>query len=259
MPPAAVRAAKRVTQRKGSTVHRELERITSLPWGAPAETALLGPKFRVLHAQAFVSQYRAIYEERVYDFEPATAGPRIIDGGANMGMATMFWKRRWPAARITAIEADPALAEVVRANLSAANIGDVDLVVAALAPEPGRLRFLSDGRDTGHIDDAGNLQVDAISLRPYLAETVDLLKLDIEGAETAVLSSCSDLLTNVERVFVEYHSIVGAAQPLAVLHGTLEQAGFRLHIRSDYCSQRPFVKIEPSFGMDCRLNIWATR
>ena len=64
-------------------------------------------------------------------------------------------------------------------------------------------------------------------LRNLLERKVQLLKLDIEGAELEVLRDCGARLQNVERLFVEHHSFLGRPQQLGEFFGILEAAGFR--------------------------------
>ena len=96
-------------------------------------------------------------------------------------------------------------------------------------------------------------------LRDYLGEPIDLLKLDIEGAEVDVLLDCRDRLTNVARVFVEYHSFAESEQRLDILLALLKTSGFRVYIQTEVCPPRPFVKRTPYMGMDLQLNIFAVR
>jgi len=206
-----------------------------------------------------VNQHHAIFVEGQYSFPTTSFSPRIIDGGANIGLACIYWKQRWPQAQVTAFEADPSIASVLRANLSAAGIVDVEVVESALSDKEGTLRFQRDGGDAGRLSEGGDLEVSAVRLRPYLRQPVDLLKLDIEGAETDVLLDCADMLDNVARIFVEYHSLVGTPQQLGELHDLLASSGFRLHVKTEYCSPQPFWKVIDLLGMDSQLNVWAVR
>ena len=45
-------------------------------------------------------------------------------------------------------------------------------------------------------------------LRDYLTQRVDLLRLDIQGAEVDVLLDCADLLGHVQYLAVDYHSVL---------------------------------------------------
>jgi hypothetical protein len=102
-------------------------------------------------------------------------------------------------------------------------------------------------------------KVQAVRLRPHLAgKPVDLLKIDIEGAETLVLKDCADLLSNVERLFVEYHSFGDRPQTLHEVLAILSDAGFRVYVSSAGSAQ-PFVRRESYLGMDMQLNIFAMK
>ena len=66
-------------------------------------------------------------------------------------MASLFFKRRFPSARITAYEADPALFAILEANLAANHASDVETVQAALWTVNGRVTFRAEGSDSGMI------------------------------------------------------------------------------------------------------------
>jgi hypothetical protein len=72
-------------------------------------------------------------------------------------------------------------------------------------------------------------KVKTMSLKPWLHEHVDFLKLDIEGAEAGVLNDCQNLLCNVDNIFVEGHWTRGQEfNSAASIVGSLEKAGFNL-------------------------------
>src|SRR5207253_2597643 len=77
-------------------------------------------------------QWQDIFVRRVLDFEAATPAPRILDCGANVGLASLFFKRRYPSARVTAYEADPALFAMLQRNMRVNGAADVDARHAAL-------------------------------------------------------------------------------------------------------------------------------
>jgi hypothetical protein len=136
----------------------------------------------------------------------------------------------------------------------------VDLVEAAAWTQPGALPFARGGSLAGRIDPHGRgAAVPAVRLRDWLAEPVDLLKLDIEGAETAVLADCADRLAGVARLFVEYHGAAGAPQTLHAVLALLDAAGFRCYLREEYAPARPFLERPARAGFDQQLAIYALR
>lgn len=239
---------------------RERRRLTAEPAYSHGVTTMVGePALKYVHPMSFHNQAVAIFDQLIYDFDCPAPSPRIIDGGANVGLASIFWGSKWPAARITAFEADPSVADVLRWNLGVRGLHAVEVVEAALAASAGTLRFAAEGGDAGRLSADGAVEVKAVPLATFLSEPVDLLKLDIEGAETDVLTACADELRNVQRIFVEYHSLADSRQQLGDLHDVLQQAGFRMYIESEFVPTRPFHEVTTSYGMDSQLNIWATR
>ena len=98
-------------------------------------------------------------------------------------------------------------------------------------------------------------------LRRYINDRVDLLKLDIEGAETDVLFDCADVLRLVKRIVIEYHSFAGEPQKLNRMLALLATAGYRVYIRSvgSGWPLQPFRQRPVDFGMDMQLYVYAFR
>ena len=67
----------------------------------------------------------------------------------HVGLASLFFHRLYPAARITAFEADPALFEMLDANLKANGAAAVETRHAALWTSTGTLTFQCEGSDSG--------------------------------------------------------------------------------------------------------------
>jgi FkbM family methyltransferase len=252
-----------VSQPASWRVERELWRLEEAPAFQPGETPLLGAPLRYTHPASVVVQYRSIFGHGEYRFASARPDPRILDCGANIGMASLYWKSQYPSARITAFEPDPAIASVLRANLKAHRAADVEVIEAAVWTKDGTLGFRQQGAGGGHIGGGdlggGDVEVAAVRLRDHLDVPVDFLKLDIEGAETDVILDCADRLGVVANLFVEYHSLTGRPQRLGELVSALSGAGFRLAINTEYALPAPFVAASPDREMDLQLNISAFR
>jgi FkbM family methyltransferase len=160
---------------------------------------------------ALASQWHDTFVRETLAVTFETDAPRVLDCGAHVGLVSLWIKRRWPAARITAFEPDPEIAAMLRRNLQRNNAADVEVVEAAAWKAAGTVTFLATATDAGAIDDvaagAGGraCQVAAVRLRDWLHEPVDLLKLDIEGAELDVLDDSGEALSSVRRVHLEVH------------------------------------------------------
>jgi FkbM family methyltransferase len=180
---------------------------------------------------SFVVAYKDIFRQRIYHFESSSPEPFIIDGGACIGLASLYFKRAYPNARVLAFEPDAALCELFRKNMSANGVRGVELVRAALSDESGEAGFVSDGADGGRIITAPDVvtRVSCVALSDYLRAPVDFLKLNIEGQESRVLREleASGKLALVREMVVEYHGRPDDAQSLGELLSLLERNGYR--------------------------------
>src|SRR5438105_8034028 len=230
-------------------LHRnnEMARLQAIPRYQRTETDLLGEPFRLVDSASFLSSYREIFEEEIYSFPSRSNNPLILDCGANIGLGVIYWKRLYPSSRIIAFEPDPAVFETLVWNCNQRHLEGVELVNKAVWSRPGEVSFLSEGADAGHVafgtlrDARQTVQVPSVRLVDYLNEPIELLKLDIEGAEIEVLRDCHDQLDTVNRLFVEYHSFLGEEQHLDEIFSLLKTSGFRIHIKSELVTSVPFV------------------
>lgn len=233
-----------------------------MPRFVSTTTNVLGPPLQLVDGPSFYYAYREIWQKRCYEFAATSQQPLIIDAGANVGLSVLFFKSLYPQSRIVAFEPDPAVFRVLEANVRTFGLTDVVLINEALAAREGVLRFHSEGADGGRLvdgADANDIQVPATRLSPYLSEPVDLLKIDIEGAETDVLIECRERLAGVRHLFAEFHSFVDRAQTLHTVLSIMHDAGFRVHLQPVSTSQRPFMHRQVSSGMDMQVNIFAFR
>lgn len=242
----------------------ELQRLRALPFKTPTTSSLIAPGFQVNDARAFAHLYREVFLKESFKFTPAPGPARILDCGANVGVTVHYWKRLLPEASILAFEADPEIARLLAHNCR--NLPGVEVVGAAVWTQPGRLSFAADGSVGGRLEslsqtpvDRGVVEVPTVRLRDYLEEPVELLKMDIEGAELEVIADCADRLDRVRRLFVEYHSFADQPQRLPGFLAVLERAGFRMHIHTELPAPQPFLERPVVNGKDLRLAIYAVR
>ncbi len=206
--------------------------------------------------------YREIFEREVYRFQSSTDQPYILDCGANIGLSVLYFKQLYPNSRIVAFEPDETIFAVLTRNLKNQGCEQVELHCRAVWDSETTLNFVAEGADAGRLSrdgEPGNKVVRTARLRDYLNTRVSFLKIDIEGAETRVLQDCADLLGNVDKLFVQYHSFADASQTLHSLLGVLANAGFRVHVRPENISPQPFVERNINAKMDMQLNIFAFR
>ena len=187
----------------------------------------------------------------------------ILDLGANIGLSVLFFKTRYPGARVVAFEADPRIYAYLTRNLEVNGIRDVKTVSKAAWDADEQLTFLREGADAGRVSRTGSgtpVSVEAVHLGRFLAaQHFDFIKMDIEGAETRVVPVCKRLLGTAKWVFIEYHSSPGERQSLADILSLLRDLGFRVYIQTENVSPRPFLEVRTQAGYDLQLNVMATR
>ena len=88
-------------------------------------------------------------------------------------------------------------------------------------------------------------------------DKIDIIKMDIEGAESRVLPACKGYLDETKFIFCEYHSTEGEDQYLSEILTLLRDEGFRVHIQPINISKQPFLKRSINAGFDMQLNIFA--
>lgn len=243
---------------------RELNRLAKLPRYQESSTEVLGDTLYFPDAASFVAMYREIFKRKLYTFHTQERVPLIIDCGANIGMSVIFFKQLYPDSSVIAFEPDPRIFSILKKNIESFRLSGVELLNKGLWSSDATLDFASEGADSGRVESSsgasGTISVELVSLRPYLQQRVDFLKIDIEGAEVEVLQDCSSLLSNVSNIFVEFHSFENRSQALGKTINILENAGFRLYLDANGARSRtPFIQREIYNGMDMQLNIFGFR
>ena len=220
-------------------VLQELERRASREARrTPGRISIAPYTFEYADAMSAWPQWDDIFVHDSLAFETETRAPRILDCGANIGIASIYFKRRYPQARITAFEADPSLAAMCQRNLAANGIADVEVKASAVWTANGTIEFVCEGTDSGAVASletsvtGARRQVPAERLRDWLNDPIDLLKLDVEGAELAVLQDCRDRLQAVRAITIDLHEFNPARRQTGEVFELLASAGFLFDMRA---------------------------
>jgi FkbM family methyltransferase len=140
----------------------------------------------------------------------------IVDCGANIGITALFFAARYPNATILSIEPHPQNFALLEANV--APIARIKPIQACLTGTPqSAVRFTIDQAAWGNriATGADGLLVPAITMDELCDQNrianIDLLKLDIEGAEEHVLKN-GRFLARTRHIIVELHGKYGFQQ-----------------------------------------------
>ena len=158
----------------------------------------------------------------------------VLDAGAHVGAFTVWAASRWPECKIVAIEPNPGVREFLEMNVRRNHLDDRVVVRPwALAAGPG-LRWLhldSDSAASGLTASAmkGDIEVETVGLTTAIASTgfpeIDLLKIDIEGAEYEVFDATHPAdIRSVGQCVVECH--LGEGRSSDEIAARLRIAGF---------------------------------
>jgi FkbM family methyltransferase len=160
-----------------------------------------------------VSTYGEILLRGEYDFDLPFSPKAIVDAGANIGMASIYFVHRYPEAKIIAVEAEASNFAVLARNVKPypaivpvhAALWNQDGEISVSKPDPAS----GASGNWGFVTRQGaGAKVRAITMRTLMEEmqiqTVDLLKVDIEGAEKEVFEAC-DWIEGVRCFMIELH------------------------------------------------------
>lgn len=139
----------------------------------------------------------------------------IIDCGANIGITSLYLSNRYPNARIISVEPDPDNFEVLCRNVAKCN--RIEPIQAAIVQKAQKVHLTRDRPAYGNI--VKHSAVDGLTIEvPGLAisdicemmriSRIDLLKIDIEGAEQDVFSD-PIFLPLVDTIAIELHPPYG--------------------------------------------------
>jgi FkbM family methyltransferase len=130
-------------------------------------------------------------------------GATCIDVGANLGAYALPVSRR--AARVIAIEAQPAIAELLARNVAENGVGNVEVIAAAAGAEAGTIAFPAPGLDdTLNFGGVGlgswrgaTAEIAMVRLDDLAPADTRVVKIDVEGYEEQVLAGAPNLLETV--------------------------------------------------------------
>jgi FkbM family methyltransferase len=156
--------------------------------------------------------------------------PQVLDLGANIGLFGLYVFGRWPTARLTGFEPDPNNAVLLRHTISANNLAQQWTISgSACSNRAGTVRFVAGRLSESRIadrDEVGTIEVGVVDL---FAEDhdVDLMKIDIEGAEWSILADSRLRDLKARALVLEWHAGgCPEADPRAAATRLLRAAGY---------------------------------
>lgn len=209
-------------------------------WSAPLRVKgrSLLQRLRALHERFFADAfwlwlvYSRKFEPEVWKALRNLRGELAVDVGAQVGFYTIMFSRNFK--RVIAIEPNPVNVQNLILLVSYNGIPNVEVISAAAGIQEGRtkLNIPSSNRYGGGSiirEGAQSIEVQQIRLDNLLAteKSVDLVKIDVEGAEFLVLEGARETLKRTRHLMIELHDTNRKAE-VEKLERLLSEYSFRL-------------------------------
>jgi len=153
---------------------------------------------------------REVWMDEHYRLPPNVRTDTLVDLGASIGMTSVWFAKNYRCRHVLAVEPSAANARVARQNLRQNRI-TADVIQAAVGPSDGVTRFTAHehsnlGRTFTEVGvEVGMVSMESVLQRLGEAKRLDVLKIDIEGAEEALLSGDIRWLEHVGCIIAEFH------------------------------------------------------
>lgn len=148
------------------------------------------------------NRVRARYDEIV----ASGKRPVIVDAGANISTASLWFNQKYPEAAIIAIEPDPSNVEVLKLNVQHRGI---HVIEAAIGGQRGFVSVLKDGQSWGVQTERAESGLQIITLEEAVNTVLDgelfIVKIDIEGFESDLFASNTNWIDSAFAIYVEPH------------------------------------------------------
>jgi FkbM family methyltransferase len=162
-----------------------------------------------------------VYEPAVVAHLVRTVRPGdvCIDAGSHLGyVALLLGTLVGPTGRVLALEPTPSTFAQLRANVARNHLDHVVAIEVAAADRAGRAQLAASGtaltnsltRDVataGEVIDVRTDTLDALAREHLAGRPVQLVKVDVEGVEEAVLAGATELLDQGARVLLEINRV----------------------------------------------------
>jgi len=166
-----------------------------------------------------IGVYNEVIEKNEYDFTVKNAPKYIIDAGANIGLASVYFGRKYSNAKIIAIEPEEENFKLLKLNIK--DYPNITAINAALWNMSGEITLFDVGLDSGGFMVETNVSalkpniknkkhlvksvtIDEI-MNQFNIDSIDILKMDIEGAEKEVFESCKEWINQTKCIIIELH------------------------------------------------------
>ena len=181
-----------------------------------------------------VATFEKIFILEEYDFPYVASAKFIIDAGANVGYAALFFAHKYPEASIVCIEPEMSNVEILRQNIL--QYEQIEVFANALWHTAACLQIDNpcDQKYAFRVSQVHESNMKSITIQEILQRKqwpqIDILKIDIEGAEKQVFSANTDWIQHTCAIVIELHEqmVPGCEQSF---YSALQKYGSCQHFR----------------------------
>jgi FkbM family methyltransferase len=170
-----------------------------------SDTATLRQVFRDREYHIGSQEMRSRLDARYATMLADGKVPVIVDTGANIGAAAVWFSALYPKARVLAVEPDPANFAILAKNAE----GRFEAVEAALGGERGHVEAVRSGQSWATQTRRSDAGIAMLTITDLVAQVPDgellLAKIDIEGFESDLFDGDCRWLDECAVVMVEPH------------------------------------------------------
>ncbi|SMC35276.1 FkbM family methyltransferase [Moheibacter sediminis] len=175
-----------------------------------------------------INIFYEIFWKKVYAIPPDfVQNPlTIIDLGGHVGFTSIYYSLQYPNAKIFSVEASRENFNILQSNVR--QFENIIPINKAIYPIDGEVLFDESGFSYNtKISNVGK-PIESVSvntlMKTYGFDNIDLMKIDIEGAESELLKTNTEWLEKTDTIIIELHNPYG----LGDLEKDLEPFGFKI-------------------------------
>ena len=165
-----------------------------------------------------IPTFDQVFIQQAYNFDVIREPKVIVDAGANIGLPSIYFANKSPDSKIIALEPEHSNFKLLEMNVSVypnvipvhAALWHQNEEINLVDPGFGKWGFMTESKNAPaklagkYCNSVQALTVDKV-MQNYNLEVIDILKLDIEGAEKEVFGDSSSWIESVDSIIVELH------------------------------------------------------
>lgn len=174
--------------------------------------------FTLRNFSSDVPTFMQVFIKQEYSFSVTSSPEVILDAGANIGLASIYFATKFPNTKIISIEPEESNFKLLQINSNPykniipvqAALWNKNGIIDLIDPGLGHWGFMTDKENNQekplglYKHKVSSITIDKL-MKTYGADAIDILKIDIEGAEKEVFNDSSAWIGKVRALIIELH------------------------------------------------------